>query len=96
MFRKRKVRKAGEVLVTDVKIIIPSAENFFAHFRRNLALGEARADAEAVLGETEQDRIRNLMNHMDTIASEALVNALIDVGYKKEDKSKWKIKNWFS
>jgi hypothetical protein len=94
MFRKRKIVKAGAVLVTDVKIIIPSAENFFAHFRKNIIKESARIDAQHAVEVTDEQRIQFLIANFDTIASDALVNALIDVGYKKED-SKWKIKNWF-
>lgn len=95
MFRKRKIRKAEEALVTDVKIIIPSAENFFAHFRKNIGIESAKLDAQHALEVTDEQRIQFLIANFDTLASSALVTALIDVGYKKEDKSKWKIKNWF-
>lgn len=95
MFRKSKVRKAEEALVTNVKIIIPSAENFFAHYRLNIAKESARIDAQRALGTDVEQRIQFLISNFDTIASEALVNTLVDTGYKKENKSKWKIKNWF-
>jgi hypothetical protein len=95
MFQKRKIRKAQEALVTDVKIIIPSAENFFAHFRKNITIESAKLDAQHALEVTDEQRIQFLISNFDTLASAALVTALIDVGYKKEDNSKWKIKNWF-
>lgn len=94
MFRLRKVKKAEETLVSDVKIIIPSAENFFAHYRNNILKTASRIDAEQVLKVDELQRFQYLINNFDTIASDALVNALIDAGYKKEGK-KWTIKNWF-
>lgn len=94
LFRARKIRKAQEALVTDMKIIIPSAENFFAHYRQNIAKISSRLDAEKVLDVEEVERYKHLISNFDEIAAEALVNALIDTGYKKEDK-KWKIKNLF-
>jgi len=95
MFRLRKIRNTEKIMVTDVKIIIPSAENFFDHFRRNIVISSARLDAQKVLDVDESTRYQHLITNFDSIASEALVNALIDAGYKKEGK-KWTIKNLFS
>jgi len=95
LFRKSKIRKAEETLVTDVKIIIPSAENFFAHYRKNILTASAKLDVEKVLVFDDAQRFQYLIDNFDTIASEALVSALIDAGYKKEGK-KWKLKNLFS
>ena len=94
MFRKSKVRKAEKALVADVKIIIPSAENFFSHYRNNIIAASARLDVQKVLLVDDAQRFQYLITNFDTIASEALVNALIDAGYKKEEKP-WTIKNWF-
>lgn len=95
MFRKSKEIKAKEDLAKDVEFVIPSGDNFFNHFRQNIVKASSRLDAEKVLQLSESDRFSYLIASFDTIASEALVNALIDAGYKREDGSKWKIKNWF-
>lgn len=94
MFRQKKLLKTKTILEKDMRIIIPHTDNFFDHFRKNIIKGTARLDAEHVLEVDEKTRFKYLIDNFDATACEALINALIDAGYKKESKP-WTIKNLF-
>lgn len=95
MFKKNKVKQVKEDLSDDVKIVLPSCKVFLACYLVNLRTISARLDSKNVLKVDESVRVQSLIENFNEIASEALVQTLIETGYKREPKRKWKLK-WLS
>jgi hypothetical protein len=90
LFRKSKEK----ALQSDITIVVPSAENLFETYRRNILIASAKLDAEQVSSGDDEQRVRVLIDNFKTVATEALVGALVESGCREERK-KWTIKNWF-
>jgi hypothetical protein len=90
LFRKNKEK----ILQSDIQIVVPSAENLFESYRRNILIASAKLDAQQVSSLDNEQRVRLLIDNFKIIATEALVGALVESGCKEERK-KWTIKNWF-
>ena len=97
LFRKSKKRKAEKLLEEDVQFVIPSAVHFMARYKSEVCRAAARVDAEKILKVDEKTRWDYLIHQMDRIILEAMIETLIEAGYKREDKKKWKMNkmNWF-
>jgi hypothetical protein len=101
-FSIRKVDSKKEKVIiemkgTDNQIVIPSTKQFLEAFDRHVTRSVSRIDAEVILNTSDdRNRISVLISKFDEVATEALIETLIEVGYKREEKkSKWKIWNWF-
>jgi hypothetical protein len=94
LFRKSKIQKVKKDLRNNVKIVIPSAAVFFDCYKINIHKMSAKIDSNKPLDKDESTRVQHLMSNFTDIASEALIETLIEVGYKREDKNKW-MKSWF-
>lgn len=92
LFRKSKIAKAEELLEKDVQFVVPSAKNFMDVYKNEVCRIAAKVDAEKILEVNEKTRWNYLIYQIDRIVLEALVETLIETGYKREEK-KWK--NWF-
>jgi hypothetical protein len=91
LFKKNKREKAKYLLGNDIKFIVPSARAFFTQYKDNIHKFSSKLDAAKVLDVDEATRYQHLIDNFNEIALEALVETLIEVGYKKEEKKKWLI-----
>jgi hypothetical protein len=88
------MNKVKKDLEGHMKVVIPSLKVFLDSYNENLIKGSAVLDSKNVLNMNEKDRYQYLIGKFNEIASKALLEALIESGYKREDKKKWKM-NWF-
>lgn len=93
---KRKQKALDDIINDDSKIVIYSTKQLLEVFARHISLNTSKLDANDILQNgSEANRINSLVKKFNEIANEALLDTIVVVGYKREDKKKWKIWNWF-
>lgn len=93
--KSKKAKTKIEIQGADNSIVIFSTKQFLDVFNKHITRSVSKIDAEVVLSTNgDKNRISVLIDKFDEVALDALVETLVEVGYKRE-KKKWKILNWF-
>lgn len=81
--KNRKAKKVKRILEFDIPIILPSGKNFIETYKHHIKLVSAKFDLDKILEQKPEERFQFLIENFNEIATLALVETLVEVGFKE-------------